>query len=181
MNSLHIAIGNILRSTKLPNTDVLLDSACGGNEHIRFYGKEPPGRNTCMVWVDAAIILNGKIKIVVEIEESNIRPLHLCGKVLATAVSQYYSGQHGHVPLSSSLMFIQVFIKQSEREDWSKLDQCRYLAAEFEKLFAKSESRVACYSPHFGTVEEFSTADHRTAFGRDMHDFLEKFSHKSDS
>jgi hypothetical protein len=53
--------------------------------------------------VDAAIILNGEIKIVIEIEESNIRPLHLCGKALATAVSRYYSGQHGRVPLSRAM------------------------------------------------------------------------------
>jgi hypothetical protein len=86
MNPLHVAIGNILRSAELPNAEVLLDSACGGKEHILFYGKEPPGHSTCLVSVDAAIILNGEIKIVIEIEESNIRPLHLCGKALATAV-----------------------------------------------------------------------------------------------
>jgi hypothetical protein len=69
-------------------------------------------------------------------------------------------------------MFIQVFIKQSERENWSKLDQCRYLAKEFEQLFGKSKSRIAYYSPHFGTVEEFSSPEHRNALVKDIHDFL---------
>jgi hypothetical protein len=88
MNPLHEAIGNIVRSAALPNAEVLLDPACGGNEQIRFYGEEPPGDKTCIVWVDAAVILNGEIKIAIEIEESNIRPLYLCGKVLATVVSR---------------------------------------------------------------------------------------------
>jgi len=79
MNPLHVAIGNILRSAELPNAEVILDKACGGDEHIRFYGKEPPGNKTSIVQVDAAIILNGEIKIVIEIEQSDLRPLYLCG------------------------------------------------------------------------------------------------------
>jgi len=58
-------------------------------------------------------------------------PSLLCGKVLATAVSRYYSGravefQYQAVDVHSSVR------KTERRENWSKLDQCRYLATEFD-------------------------------------------------
>jgi len=39
-----------------------------------------------MTWVDAAIFVNGQIRVVLEIEENNVRSLCLCTKVFAAAL-----------------------------------------------------------------------------------------------
>jgi hypothetical protein len=91
MHPLHIAIGDSLRSIERPDTEVWLDAACGGQGcQIRLYSSEPVAASSCLAWVDAAIVVDGEIKIVLEIEESNVRPLYLCGKVFATSVGRIF-------------------------------------------------------------------------------------------
>jgi hypothetical protein len=76
MHPLHKAVGEVLRSLEGPNVRVLLDSACGGGgQQIRWFGYEPVGNKSCLAWVDAAIVVNGEIQVVLEIDESNVRPL----------------------------------------------------------------------------------------------------------
>jgi hypothetical protein len=151
-------VGDVLRSIdERPGIRVLLDGgACGGNGgQIRFYGEKPPGHHTYLAAVDAALVQNGEIRVVVEIEHSDIRPLYLCGKVLATAISQY--GKYGDelLPISEKLLFLQVFAKRVEDEEWSKLSQCRYLENQISQGLRKyMEGRLKC-SFHFGTIEEF--------------------------
>jgi hypothetical protein len=99
MHELHKVVGDVLRSIEYPGMHVLLDSACGGvGRHIRLYGDEQIGSGSCLVWVDAAIVVNDEIRVLVEIEFSNIRPLYLCGKVFASALCNYYS--RGKKPLT---------------------------------------------------------------------------------
>ena len=67
---------------------VLLDSACGGEgKQLRLYGGEMAGGDSFLAAVDAALVVNGEIRVVIEIEFSNVRSLYLCGKVFATALS----------------------------------------------------------------------------------------------
>lgn len=90
---LHRKVGECLKELeKLDGKyEVLLSSECGGQNDIPFYleeGKTLSERNICNV--DAVIIdrNNSQIVAVVEIEESNVSPVNLCGKLIATALAQ---------------------------------------------------------------------------------------------
>lgn len=176
MHELHFAIGELLKNIKLPQTQVLLDGACGGHRHIRLYGEEPPTGGTCLVWVDAAIVLAGEIRIVLEIEESNIRPLNFCGKFLATALSHYHNGPYGRFPIASEVLFIQIFEKRQNSEGWSKYKQCLYLEREIKERILTGQTRIKDYSFHYGTVEEFRSPEHREALLNEIFDFLARVS-----
>jgi hypothetical protein len=155
MHPLHQAIGDVLRSIERPGIQVLLDAACGGKgQQIRLFGDEPVGNSSCLAWVDAAIIINGEITVVLEIEESNVRPLYLCGKVFATALCNYSSRGGHRVPMAPSMLFIQV-IRSPKSIKSAKLKQCEYLEKTINQIFRMLDHRVHSYSFHYGLPDSF--------------------------
>ena len=109
--------------------------------------------------MDAAIVVGGQIKVVVEIEETNVRPLYLCGKVFATALCHYSSRNRKRTDLADSMLFIQV-IKEPEPENGAKptakVRQCEYLEKTINEIFKKLGNRVHLYSFHHGLSESFA-------------------------
>ena|ERR1700685_3082045 len=162
MHPLHEAIGDILRSIQLerPELKMLLDNACGGKgQQIRLFGDEPVGNSSCLAWVDAAIVFKDEIKVVIEIEETNVRPLYLCGKVLATALCNYSSRNGRKTLLADSMLFIQV-IKEPERRDGAKasakVQQCEYLEKKINEILTTVGNRVRKYCFHHGLAQSFA-------------------------
>lgn len=154
MHELHKAVGDALRSIDYPGMQVLLDSACGGvGRHIRLYGDEQIGSGSCLVWVDAALVVNDEIRVLVEIEFSNVRPLYLCGKVFASTLCNYYSRRKQTIDLADSVIFVQM-IQQFTSE--SKRQQCEYLVKEINLVLESLESRVRPYVFHYGPHESFA-------------------------
>src|SRR5215469_11576704 len=172
MHPLHKAVGDVLRSLEGPNVRVLLDSACGGEgQQIRLFGYEPVGNNSCLAWVDAAVVVNGEIQVVLEIDESNVRPLYLCGKVFATALCNYSSRRGQRTPLAASLLFVQV-IGTPKNEKSAKLRQCDYLERTINSIFETLDHRVHRYSFHHGTPEGFSKGDDGRTLCQEILTFL---------
>jgi hypothetical protein len=156
MFEFHQAVGDILLSIGQSGVQVLLDSACGGTRGaIEFYWDGPPCPSTRLVQPDAILIRGGEIRVVVEIEYSDLRPLYLCGKILATAISRYARYDKRLFPISDSLLFLQVFIKLTEDEEWSKFQQFRYLEAAITQGLQKCRDGQLKYSLHYGTTDEF--------------------------
>jgi hypothetical protein len=174
MHPLHTAIGDILRSIERPDVEVWLDAACGGKgRQIRLYGLEPVAASSCLAWVDAAIVVHGEIKIVLEIEESNVRPLYLCGKVFATALCSYSSRGGHRTPMSESMLFVQV-IKASKNASSAKLKQCEYLEATINEIFKKLENRVDSYSFHYGLAENFTNGNDAHELRKELLAFIDQ-------
>jgi hypothetical protein len=179
----HKAVGEVLRSIEYPNTEVLLDAACGGKgAQIRLYGDELAGRNSSLAYIDAALVVNGEIKVVVEIEYSTVRPLYLCGKVFATALSSYHSREKVRIPLADEMMFVQViqFLEeQSERQPrkrakrTSRLPQCVYLEREINRLLQDTRSRIRRYVFHYASSGSFDIGGNDAqALKKEILDFL---------
>jgi hypothetical protein len=181
MHPLHEAVGDILRSVEIerPELRMLLDNACGGKgQQIRLFGDEPVGNSSCLAWVDAAIVFNDEIKVVIEIEETNVRPLYLCGKVFATALCNYSSRNGTRTPLAASMLFIQV-IKEPERKvgakPRAKVLQCEYLQKTINEIFRKLENRIHLYSFHHGLAESFAPdAEGATELRDEIVDFIDR-------
>jgi hypothetical protein len=155
VTTLSKVIGDILCSLHEPDTEVILGTDCGGKERVTFYYADPPSNEPSYVWVDASIAVRNEIKIVVEIEQSNITPVQFCGKVLATAASKYYAGRRGRYLLADSLLFIQIFLKKQTNENWSKRQRCLHLQNSIRELLPSDRTRITRYCFHWGTADEY--------------------------
>ena len=84
----HKIIGDIFSDKNFPNerTTVLKDAACGGDHTLPLFCSDVRSYATRYACVDLMVIKEGKIKVIMEIEESNVKPVHLFGKYLASAI-----------------------------------------------------------------------------------------------
>ena len=106
---LHRKIGAALRNN-FYNQDLILDPACDGSQNIPLFLNDDRSNETEICNVDAAIIKDGKVKVIVEIEESTRTPTQICGKLLTSVLSKYYIHKnHGDIPKEiKNALFIQV-------------------------------------------------------------------------
>ena len=76
LNQLHQKIGAILSDMLKDRKNVVLlrDKACGGNQHIPLFCTSEKSRETEYCNVDLMVLKNNRVKIIIEIEESNVKP-----------------------------------------------------------------------------------------------------------
>ena len=123
---LHKEIGK--RIFKSFGDNVLMDSACGGGHRLPLFCKEPKSRETQFCNVDMLILKDKKVKVIVEIDESDIKPTQVCGKFLTSALSQFYIYDSERYPIDDSVMFIQILDSSKLKESKTrKLEQFKYL------------------------------------------------------
>lgn len=125
-HSLHKKVGQLLEELreemKLPPTAILLDRACkeGGKNIPLFIDDKVKGNDTEICNVDALIILDGTIRLIIEVEESNIKPTHIYGKYLASATAQCHIHANGSPVYIKQATFIQILCSKGLHETKSK-------------------------------------------------------------
>lgn len=143
----HMAVGECLRSySKKFGMTCYLDPACGGSTFLPLF-TDGHSRKTETCKVDALIVRENRIKLVVEIEESNIKPTQILGKYLTTAVSKHFThtkllGEGVHCPLSNSA-FLQIAFLGNLPEGSQKPDQLELLRDEIKRRFIFPP--IVCY------------------------------------
>ena len=124
---LHAAVGDVLQQVQaaLPadvrsQCTLIKDPACLGapcpeytrkRQQIPIFGSATRGNDTEYCNVDALLLLNGRIKVMVEIEESAVDPVQIFGKFFASVAGQcYIHKQDGDVPIykDDRVLFVQV-------------------------------------------------------------------------
>jgi len=89
-HELHKAIGDIFTDDLLPGYEILKDPACGGEQNISLFCSEEKSNQTKYCDVDLLIVKSNKIKVIIELEQANIKPTQICGKFLTSVLSNYY-------------------------------------------------------------------------------------------
>jgi hypothetical protein len=119
---IHRALGKALRNTKLTtNYELVLDPACEKNgKHIPLFREKKANATECCN-VDAIILKktgpklsDREIRVIIEIEESNVKPTQVCGKLLTAELAQYYvHSRHGNALIGKGkkVLFVQVVKK----------------------------------------------------------------------
>ncbi len=113
-HSFHEFIGELISST---GYRAIMDAACGGDGKVPLYSS-----NFRFADVDIAIVHNEAVRVIVEIEESGMNPVHIFGKFLASALSTHFSKGKEYYPLES-VLFIQIVDTSKLNEKSGKLDQ----------------------------------------------------------
>jgi len=98
--------------------------------------------------VDALILLDGKIKVIVEIEESGLKPTHIFGKFLASAAALcYVHDADGGAPVykdDDDVLFVQIMDTSALKPLSSKKEQWKNIEASIKSLPPLGSIRRYC-------------------------------------
>ena len=123
-----------LVETHLPlSCKMIKDKDCRGNQRIPLFMSEVKSRKTGYCNVDLLITKEGKIRAIIEIEESNVKPTQVCGKFLTSALARFYihpSQKDRPTPMGDDVVFIQILDTSglmkgstSKVEQWKNLEK----------------------------------------------------------
>jgi hypothetical protein len=170
-NPLHHAIGDMLGSMLTDQKDIALlkDPACGGNQRIPLFCSKKRSRETEYCNVDLAIIKNNKVRVILEIEESNVKPTQVCGKFLTSALSHYYT--HGSsngkpLKLGSKAAFIQILDNSKLKLDSRKVKQWTTLERSIQSMLPIKGSSITRYKLMHTSINEAN--DKKSKFNKQL-------------
>src|ERR1039458_8254185 len=155
---LHKLIGDIVSGLDAPNTKVVLDKACGGEQKIQLFCTDASSYKSCLCHVDAAILFNDQVKVIIEVEESDIRPVHLCGKVFVSALATHYIHRKKPYRMADTVFFVQVIDTSDKPDNASKLPQCRYLETSIQNLLCVSNTPLQ-WDIFYGGASRFQRSE----------------------
>ena len=83
------------------------------------------------------MIKDNKIQVIIEIEETDVKPTKICGKFLTSALSAYYIHQSENntpIEMDDSVLFIQILDTSKLKEGSSKKEQWENLEKSIKNL-----------------------------------------------
>lgn len=135
---LHFVVGSFLSSIVLSkNERLLLAPECGGSNNLPLFMSSQKRNDTEICNVDALIIQNDNVRIIIEIEESGLIPTKICGKFLTSALSTHLihdilSDQA--MCLAEKVCFIQIIDSSRFPQNSSKLKQGNNLELSIQNI-----------------------------------------------
>ena len=167
MHLLHILIGKIILDAELTGCEPILGKDCGGDQYVQLFCDSRAEMATRFCSVDAVVLKDGQVKIIIEIEESDIRPVALTGKVIISAQASHYIHQRKSYPIAPRASFIQVIDTKKLSPESSKLAQCRNLIELIRNTLSASGRNME-YDIFHGDIAEFE----RPEAPQELHDHL---------
>lgn len=140
---LHMKIGK--RISQSFRNKVLMDPACGLGHRLPLFCSDEKSRETEFCNVDILILKDTNVKVIMEIEEADIKPTQVCGKILTSAISQFYMYGSEKCPLNDSILFIQVLDSSKLKEGTRKIEQFKNLENEIRKFLSQISNRQIEY------------------------------------
>jgi len=97
--------------------------------------------------VDLLVIQDGKVRVIVEIEESDVKPTQVCGKFLTSALARYYIHETEENPIGmhESVTFIQVVDTSDLKAMSMKPYQWKNLEASIRNILPLKDSNIKEY------------------------------------
>lgn len=154
MHSLHKRISKLIDNTfkACPTIKIVKDPDCNWNDEkelqrIPLFCSNDKSRYTRYCCVDLLILKNGKVRGIIEIEESNIKPTQVCGKFLTSAMSKCYIHKNdgGVVDIAESAFFIHVLDSSKLRGKSVKSKQFDNLEKSIKGIIPLNGSRIKNY------------------------------------
>jgi hypothetical protein len=105
-----------------------------------------------MCCVDSLVLRDGRVRAIIEIEESGFLPTKICGKVLQAMLATHYIAESPpvNVPYGSEVLFVQVLDgSKSLKTGSKKRPQAVGIEREIRKLLPRG---VTEYQLHFASM-----------------------------
>jgi hypothetical protein len=134
---LHSGIAGVLRhiTTKYSSEiDLKLSPECDGGKNIPLFISNSKRNETELCDVDAMIIKNNEINIIIEIEETGFLPTKVCGKFLTSNLAELYQYKNEEsIPIkNASILFIQVI--DIQKQSSAKQNQFQHIETAINDL-----------------------------------------------
>jgi len=175
-HELHEVIGVAIAETDLPRCTVVRDLACGGDQNIPLFCCREKSSKTEYCDVDLLILKDNKVRVIVEIEEANVTPIQICGKLLASALSSHFIHDKWGAPveMGDSVLFIQILdTSKLKLSQTSKMEQWTRLEQSIRGVLPVEGSRICCYRMFQGDTKEFAlNSEKRKALLTSIQTFL---------
>jgi len=149
--SMHKTIGDIFKKVlrKRAHYSLIRDKDCGGEQRIPLFCTAEKSRETEYCNVDLLVLKENKIRIVVEIEESNVKPTQICGKFLTSALANYFihdSKNNEPIEMDESVTFIQIVdTSKLVKDKTSKFKQWKALEESINRIMPLKNSKITSY------------------------------------
>jgi hypothetical protein len=149
---LHKAVSKCIDNKEISNNcRIIKASECGGSQNIPLFGADYKSNETEYCDVDLLIIKNNKVRVIIEIEESDIKPTQICGKFLTSAISSHYI--HNYKPegkknneiiaIGNPVFFVQVLDSSNLKiNKTSKIEQGENLEKSIRTFLSLVTDRV---------------------------------------
>jgi len=147
VHPLHKAIADKLRSIFPPHS-LIKDEACGGDQRIPLFYDEEKSRATEYCNVDMLVLKDNRVRAIIEIEESNVKPTQICGKFLTSALARYYiheNKENKPVEMYDYVAFIQIVDSSKLKKNSAKRKQWRALERSIQNMLPLRNSRITSY------------------------------------
>jgi hypothetical protein len=106
------------------------------------------------------IIKADKIKVIFEIEESDVKPTQICGKFLTSALSCCYIGGYKdfkRIRMDDDVLFIQILDTSKLKVDGAKkIEQWKNIENSIKKIIPVKGNRIKDYKLFYGGIKEFT-------------------------
>ena len=165
IHPLHDIVGECVDSAQLLvlGCEVIKDPACTcrGEQRIPLFVSPEKSRAAQYCNVDLLVIHNDRVRVIIEIEESDVKPTQICGKFLTAALSSYYIHKTQNdmaVPIVDAL-FIQVLDTKRLKSFTSKPDQWTNLERSIQSILPLKNSGVSRYRLFLGDAREFRVSN----------------------
>ena len=155
---LHKIVGECIGSHKFRNCKIIKDLACGGLQNVPLFCSEVKSNKTEYCNVDLLILKNNKVRVIIEIEETDITPIKICGKFLTSALSCYFiheSENNIPVGMSDSASFIQILNTARLKAGGVKPNQWKNLEESIRNTLPIKGSKIRKYKLLHGNVSDF--------------------------
>ena len=152
-HELHVSIGDLIEERLREREDFKLvrDMACmregGVKQQIPLFCSEEKSNKTKYCNVDLLVIQDGKIRVIVEIEESDVKPTQICGKFFTSALARYYihDTEENPIGMHESVTFIQVVDTSDLNALSMKPYQWKNLEASIRNILPLKDSNIREY------------------------------------
>ena len=116
--------------------DLLLDPACGGDQNPPFFIGHKKSNKTEFTNVDILVAKEKQIKLICEIDESNVKPGHIFGKLLSLlSTDTCILKEDSRYTFCENLVFIQVLSNEKLKEHSRKEEQWGVIASSIKTNF----------------------------------------------
>lgn len=147
VHPLHKEIADQLESI-LPPYSLVRDEACDGDQRIPLFYDKEKSRATEYCNVDMLVLRENRVRAIIEIEESNVKPTQICGKFLTSALAKYYiheNKENAPVEMFDSVTFIQIVDSSKLKKNSVKPKQWKALERSIQSILPLRNSRITSY------------------------------------
>ena len=162
-NIIHKKVGRAFQElvSKYPNLTLLQDPACDGRQHIPLFCNPVKSRENEFCNVDMMVLKQDRIRLIIEIEESNVKPTQVCGKFLTSALAKYFihnSKDNRPIEMDENVTFIQILdTSKLVKEKTKKILQWKLLETSINNVLPLKNSGITTY--RILTTDELSELD----------------------